>query len=310
MSKRYNEFVHDKEVLLSMNMDLNLLLLFANGIFTCFCGLTVLNYIASKKIEKHLFYYAWALGFVLYGVQIIIRALSFPFFISATFMFLAVILFLGGTWSLTHKRRLLYMFILNYIALSLIGAFYLLNVVLYDTALPLANSFWPLIILVSVLYNRVIFGKSADKFSLGWALLLLSNAILWGSEWIDLFAIFAKFIILWGIMDYDFVIVTERVRKGLNPQLPPINTGVGKEGGLKLIINASPSITTMENWTYRKARENAERDVRTYIFSFQDVISHSALRKMKWIKPEKSLSSFFPAVAKRRKMSSLFSRWV
>jgi hypothetical protein len=191
------------------------------------------------------------------------------------------------------------MFLANFISLSILGAIYLLNIVQYDTALPLANSFWPMIILISVLYNRTIFGKNVDKFAVGWGLLFLSNALLLNLEWIDFFAIFAKAIILWGIMDYDFVIVTERVRRGLNPPLPPISTGAEKEGGLKLIISSSSSITASETWAYRKARENAGRDVRTYIFSFQDVISHSALRKMKWIEPDKIFIFLFSSSSEK-----------
>lgn len=285
-----------------MNLDLNFLLLILNGIFTLFCGLVIFYYITIKRIEKHVFYFGWSLGFIFYGCQIIIRALySFALFATTGLMLLALMFFLLGTWSLSTRKNILLMIIANCVMLGLLATVYVLQGLPYNIAISLGFVFYYVAIAVTVLYHRVAFGKNVNVFVIGWLSLFLSNFLLLNKGWIlDAFAIFSKFIILSGMMNYDFIIVAHRVKKGIVPQFPPVDTGAKKEGGLKL-INSPSFKAENEDWMYRKAQENVEKDIQTYVFSFQDVISHRALRKTKWIKPEKVVVFLFSSSTEKAK---------
>jgi len=145
--------------------------------------------------------------------------------------------------------------------------------------------------------------KTADKFIFGWSLLLLTNFVLLGLGWIaDVFAIFSKVIVLQGIIDQDFIILTRRIQRELVPHSPPPDTGYGEEGGLKLITPPQVfSNIRKANWIRERIQKDVKNGVSTYIFSFQDVIPNKELRRMKWINPEKVFVFLFSSSSKKVK---------
>ena len=279
-----------------MNLDINFFFLNLNAVVTFFLGFVILYFIRIERLEKHVFYYSWSLGFILYATQIFGRAnnLFTVFPAAAMIMIPALIFFLWGLWSLGKGKGFLFALISILIALSAIAILYLSNVLSLELALSLGQPFWYLPIVVGILYQRIIFGKNVDKFVLGWLLLFFSNLILIDKGWIgDFFGIASKLIIFGGILDYDFVILTERIQRNISSRLPPIDTGDYPEGGMKLVTqpvnskNGRNTLHSRTNWIHNKVEENTENDCNTYFFAFQDVTSHKYLRKLKWINPEK-----------------------
>lgn len=286
-----------------MNVDIDFFVLVLNAIVTYFCGSVILYNISTKRLHKHIFYYTWSLGFILYGTQLALRAYSLPVVFQIMSMFFAFILFMIGIWSFGHRKELLYAIIAVYLLIVPLTLLFFLGIVQERLGIVFGCTFEFLPVVIGVFYHRVIFGRIADKLVFGWSLLYLLNIFLWGNGWVlDGLAIFSKFILLLGIMDYEFIVLAERVRKGMTSQLPPIDIGTKKEGGLKLIIPSRSlyQIRRVE-WIEKRVHENVEKGLSTYIFSFQDVISHKDLRRIKWINPEKIFIFLFTTSVEKAK---------
>lgn len=276
---------------MSINLDINFLFLNLNAAVTFFLGFIILYFLRIERLEKHVFYYSWSLGFILYATQMACRAHDlFPVFPSMALIIIPVLFFfLWGLWSLNRGKDFLYIVISFLIALSALSIIYLVNLVSLELAVVLGQTVFYLPIIVGVLYQRIIFGKNVDKFALGWILLFFSNIILFDKGWIgDFFGITSKLIILAGTLDYEFVILTERIQRNIKSGLPPIHTGNYREGGMTLVIQTVTSKKGRSiNWILKKVKENTENDDYNYFFAFRDVTSHEHLRKLKWINPER-----------------------
>ncbi|MFQ6081261.1 MAG: hypothetical protein ACE5OW_06305 [Candidatus Bathyarchaeia archaeon] len=140
-----------------------------------------------------------------------------------------------------------------------------------------------------IIYHRAIFGRLTDRFTLGWLFLLLNNIFLFQKGWIlDVLCIFAKFILLLGIIDHDFIILTQKVREELAPRRLPITTGYEKEGGLVLAIPRTDGlpITKVSEWIRDMAEKNIKQNVKTNLLVLHNVIPHDVLRSIAWRKPD------------------------
>jgi hypothetical protein len=284
-------------VKLLMTLDINFLFLNLNAVVTFFLAFIILYFLLIERLEKHVFYYSWSIGFILYATQMVVRANNlFPVLPAMSFLMVsALIFFLWGLWSLSKRKDILYIVILVLIALGALSIIYLLGFVSLDLAMGLGSAVWYLPIVVGILRQRMIFGKNVDKFAVGWLLLFLSNLLLLDRGWIgDFFGITSKLIILVGTLDYDFVILIERIQRNINSGLPPIYTGDYQEGGMRLVIqNVASKKSKNADWIFKKVEENTENDRYTYFFAFQDVTSHDYLRKLKWINPERVIIFLF-----------------
>lgn len=283
-----------------MNPDINFLFLNFNAIVTYLLGFTIFYFISIGRVRKHFFYYTWAIGFILYATQMAVRANNFfPIILAGVLLMIpAFILFLSGLWSLSKRKGFMYILILLPILFISLITLYFLNFL----SLELATSFGQIIIFlpifVGVLYQRMIFGSNVDKFALGWFLIFLSNLFLFYSGWLgDFFGILAKLIILAGTLDYEFVILSERIQKNISSKIPPIDTGSYPEGGLKLVVqNVSSNDKKNIKWIFKKVEENTVKSESTYFFAFQNVTFHEYLRKLKWINPERVFIFLFSSV--------------
>jgi len=273
-----------------MNIDINSLFLIINSIVTCSCGGILAYFIYDRTVENHLFYYAWSVGFILYGIEIIVKSLNLLF--GSVLMLLAFLTFSCGLWSLSRKKAIVGLLIAIYCFLIALLPGTLTKDLL--TAEP-ASAFFAFLcfylpITLMIIYHRAMFGGLTDRFTLGWLFLLLVNIFLFQKGWIaDVFAIFAKSTLLLGIIDHNFIILTQRVREELAPHRLPINTGYEKEGGLKLVMSRSEQLPLIKisEWARRRVEKNAKQGVKTSLVVLQNVIPHDILRRIAWINPDR-----------------------
>lgn len=286
------------------NIDSAALLL--NSILTIGLGLYIVYSTYTKKLGKQFFYYLFGIGFIIYGIQIFSRIFYADIFLPSLMVIVSFLVLYMGLWTLSRKKLFSAMISVYVFVLSLMFL-WKLNL-LPDTLLkfgPPIGSFLVYIpILILIFYHRFHFGKVADKLAFGWALLFLANITTFGMGWItDLFAIFAKILIFYGIKGYDFIFVAQKIRDEMAAKQLPPDAGYEKEGKLKLILYtpASTSYTKQVNYIENLILEDIRKGINTLVFAFQDVIPHHELRRMKWINPEKVFILLFSASAERAK---------
>jgi len=273
-----------------MNADVNFIALITNGIITIFCGGFIFYSVYTRKFTKNTFYYLLGAGFTFFGVQILARAF-FPIYFQIYIGLMIAILFLFSTafWSLNRKRIFLFLFASSYFTAFLLVFCWQMNFISYNIGSYFGMIFSYVPLVIYVIHHRVSLGRVADKFILGWFLLFLTNFLTFGMGWItDVFAVFSKIVILIGVIGRDFSASIYRISRETAPRFLPSDTGYGEEGGVKLVFPPrDSSYMAKTNWVERKIQENLKKSVNTYIFSFQDIIPHSEMRRMKWIDPEK-----------------------
>jgi hypothetical protein len=282
-------------------VDANLLLLILNGLFTIACGLIITYYAIKKLVTRSIFHYAWAAGFLIYGIEIFIRVLGFNLLIAQLLYFSAFILFVIGIGYLCKNGQ--FIVIVSAAVAFLFLVFGLVSFGLASQAFLEFTSYSVLFLSVGVaiFHHRRLFGRSADKLAIGWVLLYLTNLLLTGSGWVvDAFAVAAKVIILFGVLEYDFVVIADKAQAR---RYPAPDAGYGQEGGLKLLTPAENSNTTIKaaNWIKEKTSENVKEGIETIIFAFQDVFPHKELRAIKWVNPEKVSVYLFSSSAQKVK---------
>jgi hypothetical protein len=259
-----------------------------------------------KKLEAHIFYYLLGVGFIAYGIQIFFRAITGDTFPVGVLYITAVILISAGFWSLSRKRLFLAMFSVypfvffllflwerGILPDAILSPIYTIGVTLLYTPL-----------ITMVVYHRVHFGKAVDKFLFGLPLLVLANSITFSKDWVtETFATFAKILLFYGVIDYDFIVMTQRIRRNMSVTHLLADTENEKEGTFRLILcsqsstSLSKQVTSIESLVH----ENAKKAVNTFVFAFQDVIPHKQLRRIKGIDPSKVSIFLFSASAERIK---------
>ncbi len=276
--------------------------LILNGAVTFTLGFLIIYLIHIRRLKKHIFYFAWALGFMAYGIQILLRGHVAEFFLAFIGGIMYSFLTLGA-WGLSSTRVLSTRKILLMVPAVIISCF-----LWFTGSSPIALIPFPValtlfygLISLGIIYNRAIFGRVLDKLALGWFFLLMVNIFLWEQWIIDIFALVAKIVLFLGILDQEFTLVAEKIRVAAQ-KYPPISTGLGKEGGVNLIIpTADSSIESEVKWMEDKIQENIKKRVDTYVFSFQDLPSHSDLRRMRWINPERVFVFLFSSSSQKAK---------
>ena len=282
-------------------IDWNILFLLLNGAVTIICGIIIAYYAVKKKVIESLFHYAWASGFLVYGIEILLRAGGFSVEITQALFFLAFVFFIIGILYLCRAKQLIAILSIGLTFLFLSGVLVFFGFISSSFLEFIAYTVIFLFVVVAIFQHRILFGKSANLLAIGWILLFLTNALLQNSGWItDAFAVTAKIIILFGVLDYDFVVIAERASE---KKFPAPEAGYGVEGGLKLLISSENSNANMRegNWLKKKASENVQEGVETIVFAFQDVVPHKDLRAIKWINPEKVVVYLFSSSAQKVK---------
>lgn len=274
---------------------LNNVITILNGVLTIFCGLYLANALYKKKLFQNIFYISWAIGFFFYGIEIITRIFfgDIALFSFGTIAFLSISL---GVWSIAGKQGFI---IVIFIILSLI-----ITISSHLVAPEIGLAVIYLVILGGIAYLRIYFGNSADKLFIGWIILLVTNVFISRSDWVsDVFAILSKITLFLGLFSEDFATLSEKLKRresfGHQKQ-PSISSGTKEEGGITLIIPSN--VNSMEgkiNWIEKKIDENVKKNIDTYVFAFQDLPSHSELRRIKWISPSKVFIILFSSSSQK-----------
>lgn len=265
--------------------------LLTNSLVTFLIGFYIFYLLNRGMVRRHFFYMGLGTGFIFYGAGIFARWLISDLHLQTTlFLFLSLLFFIFtslGFWSLTRRRLVLIVLLMEYVFFSstivlwltgrLAGGFYL-NI----------GSFMSFLTLIAlVFYHRVVFGESVDRFLFGWMLLLVSNVLLFGMGWVtDVLAILSKLVIFYGVTAYDFAIISQRLRTERLTSVLPLASGGEKEGGLTLVVSHSEGVADDFPWIRDFIEENIGRGLFTSLFVFQDVLPYSWLRRLKWMKPE------------------------
>ena len=284
-----------------MAIDLNIAIETANSLVTITCGLLLLYLIHRGKLQQNRFYYSWSVGFILYGVYIFLRPLSANVLIDIPMVIAFLIFIPFSMFTLNSQKNVTE---LVFAAILIIGILFV--PLSYFGYLKENVSFW---IISSVLFylpvtiviaaHRKIFGSSVDKFLIGWVSLFLVNIFFPLGNWItNTLAIGCKLFLFMGLLDYDFAIATEKIRKGLTPSsLSPISGNCAKdEGGFELLLlkpRAEAPMPIVSKWLVDHVEKNITGNVETTILILQDVLPYNVVRSIVWSKPNLIRVLFF-----------------
>ena len=231
------------------------------------------------------FYLLWGVGFLLYGANIIIRAvidcvieydpgpihwLVFAFY---TFGFVCII---TGTGDLAGRARIAFAS-----SLILVLAPFVFYYFSEPELLALSLTLSPyLLIGLYLYYIKRRFGASLDLFIFGWLFLFVVNIATpletMDPLYVDLFAIIGKTIIFRGMMTPRFSFMADDMKRFLlsgAPELYP--EGIFEHCTL---VNSNSSNRSQElDWIRRKAIENSRLGIRMILVALYDLITSSDL---------------------------------
>ena len=253
---------------------------FLNGLITVVMFLHLVR--IYRKTQKR-FYLLWGIGFLLYGLNILLRiggAPSYTQWFSAFLLLAGFVSIIGGVADLVNNMGILYVILFLPIALLIL----LLTPEPYTVFIERAGwvvTILPyLIICVLFLLIRVNYSQSIDLLLIGWALLLLVNVAFAFDAmevyYVDVMAIFAKAVILIGMTKPSFSLLVDDLKEFLLSGSPTIYTNVGQ--GQISLVESNGKREEIIDWIANKAEENTDRGIRTILISTYDMISLSDLQ--------------------------------
>lgn len=255
-----------------------------NGLFTL--SFFPLLYSIYRKTQRR-FYLLWGVGFLLYGVNILIRTGFLYLKITALdielipFMFLLTgfTLIITGIGELINRAKML---LLVSLMVPLIIVILYFTVQTYYIGQLIAQIPY-IFICISLLYIRVNFTASLDLFIVGWAILSLTNIggafELIDKMYVDIFAIFGKIVLLIGTTYPRFSFLIDDLRRFLISGLP--SKYITEPGDKLVLVNSKPGIRNAEiQWITNKIHDNSEKSIKTVLITTYDLISPSDLATM------------------------------
>ena len=274
-----------------MAAEIDLLMQIANSVFTFVCGAILLLLVYQGKLERNLFYYGWAIGFFLYGTQILLRVFSSASYVYIPMLLAFVIFFPFSLLILSSPKNILVLLPIGFfVALLFLGFSYTGGLQFNQFFWIIASIIFYLPVTAVIIIHRKLFGSSVDKLLIGWLSLFVVNVFFPMGGWItDTLAFFSKSVLLAGILSYDFAILTLKVRSGLSSNVSSPLAGYGGSGQLELIVprqREDPPLVIISNWIKHRVNENIKENVDTSLLILQDTISHKVLRSLAWVKPE------------------------
>jgi hypothetical protein len=248
-----------------------------NGLFTL--SFLPLLYSIYRKTQRR-FYLLWGAGFLLYGVNIIIRTSLLYFNISSlraeifAFMFTlsGFVFIITGIGDLIYRARTMLLASLS-IPLMIVVLYYTTQP--YLLGLLVASIPW-IFTCVSLLIIRVRYSSSLDLFVVGWAILSFSNVgSLFGVMemfYVELMAIFGKVVILFGVLYPRFTFLADDLRRFLIAGMPQQYTD--QLGETFVLFNSKSGKRSNEvKWIKERISENNLKDTRTILISSYDLIT-------------------------------------
>jgi len=269
-----------------------------NGLFTL--GIFYFLFRLNNKAGKRFFLF-WSLGFLLYGVNIIIRTAT-PLYLwdrpdpvqwsAFALNMTGFLLIMAGIGDLVNRVRRI---------LTMTLAVPLIPVMSYLVSGPAfvgwAFTLGPYsLVALSLMYIRVQYGVPLDLFITGWVVLLLINASIplraMDPAYIELFAILGKAIIFVGMINPTFSFLVEDLK-----YLSTAPSGVYHEGNTDHLILLRPTSTNRAReieWISNKVKENSAKSRRTVIITLYDLISPKDVRYLGLDKSELYLVRMMP----------------
>jgi len=235
-----------------------------------------------RKTQKR-FYLLWGFGFLLYGINILLRIGSAPSYtqwFSAFLLLAGFISIIAGIADLVNKIGLIYVVFLLPISLLVL----LLTPDPYSVFIERAG--WVitvvpyLIICILFLVIRVNYSTSIDYMLIGWTILLLVNVAFAFNAmeiyYVELMAIFAKVVILIGMTKPSFSLLVDDLKQFLISG-SPTEYSFGGHGGLSL-VQTNGSRSSVLDWIEERAIDNTDRGIRTILVSTYDMISPNEIQ--------------------------------
>lgn len=192
-----------------------------NAIVTLGCAAYILK--VYRDVRKF-FYLAWSIGFVIYGAQILIRLLlpGISEWVPGILHMITFALIIAGLEDVLKETKI--PLLKTYALLVVLVVFFYLFLALDRILMGVIflSSGWIIPTYGTVLMRRV-YGHLADNILIGWLFLYVANIVFTIGQvpiyFIDVLAIFAKLVLLVGIVNPAFpwlptLVLSERLEKG------------------------------------------------------------------------------------------------
>ncbi|MFH2112670.1 MAG: hypothetical protein ABIJ47_15590 [Candidatus Bathyarchaeota archaeon] len=253
-----------------------------NGVFTLafFPNL----YLIYRKTNRR-FYLLWGIGFLFYGINVIIRTSMLAFNIESmnmevfSFMFMVIgfTLIITGIGDLINRTRLLLLASLS-VPLALAVLFFTTRPMLLGQVI----AFLPYVfIAVSLLIIRIYFSATIDFLVIGWMMIALTN-IGYGFGFIspfyvEIYIILAKAILYYGSLYPRFSYLVDDLRRFLISGVP--TQYFDNPGEKFVIINSTSGKRSNEiQWIKNRMNENSKKAIKTIMLTTYDLISPNDLK--------------------------------
>ena len=261
---------------------LRVLIRYLNGIITIGISFPVLKLYFKNQRR---FYLHWGVGFLFYGINIIVRAYfdyqpgpyweSFIWLIFIFYYlgFMNIIVGIGDL--IGHAKGAFAYSILLLIIPALI---YLLP---NDSGFLWTIGISPYaLISLSLIFIKRTYGEALDLFIVGWVLLLIINIAMplemMNPVYIDIVAILAKLIIFQGMMSPRFSLLADNMKQFLLAGLPEVYPSDINEHIILILPNESHRENELE-WISHHVTDNSKNGIRTVLVTLYDLITSSQL---------------------------------
>lgn len=252
-----------------------------NGLVTILFVPLLLNIYRKRNKQTYLY---WAVGFALYGLNILLRtALLYYGIDSYLFQLVTFVLFsfgfmffLTGIGVLINKVRPLLI-----ISLSIPATMILLYLTVQSYQMAQFISMFPFLIMCAAsIYIRFNYPVEFDLFVVGWLMLLLTNVglvyNLASDVLIDSVAIIAKFVIFYGMINPKFGLLADDFENFLLSG--NISTYLADPSWhLTLVESQVPKAQELA-WIKEVVNKNSVAGIRTVFVSIYDIISIGDLK--------------------------------
>lgn len=260
---------------------IRILIRLLNGLFTI--SFFPFLYRLYKRSRRR-FYLLWGIGFLLYGINITIRALmdtvttSSPVtWISFFFYMTGFIFIITGIGDLVEQTKIALVSSLLLPLVPLIG-FHFTSPEILAWAASLTPFF---LISISLFFIRRKYHASLDLFIIGWLFLLVVNIALASNMinliYVDMFAICGKFVILIGMISPQFAVLVDDMKRFLISGTPGEYPSSIQEHFILVNIETSEKYQEYD-WISDKVKDNIKQGIRTILIVLYDLITPSELR--------------------------------
>jgi len=248
-----------------------------NGVVTASLFIFLLR-IYQKK--RQVFYLLWGSGFLLYGLNILLRHLLKDVWLSYPFYVLGFVLLITGTGSLLKKTKL-FLTLSSLIPIIPILTLYLSG----PSYVGMISALTPFFIII---YELLLIKRrhpfSLDLFVVGWIILLLNNIFMFMEMGpntyvsqinVEILAIFGKIIIFWGMIHPRFSLLVDDLKGYLIGGSPRIY--LEEERRSFVLLNSNSGREKEMEWIEKRVGENSDKGIRTVLITTYDLISPSEL---------------------------------